>query len=154
MVVHLPVVLCPVAAFLMLWALRYSQPLSLAYGFLVVTAATAIVAYYSGPSAFEELQLSAEKPWVEEHAVIGRAAFVLLILLAVLAIQGLLAHWQEEPSNRYLVTMILLGTLGACYLLAWTAHLGGQIRRPEIRSSPAGVVFPSLDSIEDRADSP
>jgi hypothetical protein len=154
-VVHLPVVgSLFVAAWLALGHfLKSDLLLKIGYGTLVVLALFGIAAYYSGPSAYEQLEaeLAASKPWVEQHAVIGRAAFMLLIVTAALAVQALLQFLQEEPPATWLRRTILGLVLVLVYLLAWSAHLGGEIRHPEIRDgfSP----FPSLDSEAEAAPS-
>lgn len=111
---------------------------------LLVSAVSGIVAYYSGPPAYEQLEavLAPEKEWVEQHAVIGRAAFVGLVVAGALAVQALLQHLQEETPARWLRWTILGLVLVLCYVLAWAAHLGGLIRHEEIR--PASPLFPPL----------
>ena len=146
LVVHLPVILCPLALALLGLdaARRIERPLT-GYLLLVVAAAFGIVAFYSGPSAYESLQdlLAAEKPRVEDHAVIARAAFVVVVLSGVLALQTLLQYLQGEVPAKVLRWAVVLTALGASYLLAWSAHLGGQIRHPEIREGEAWI-FPRL----------
>ncbi|MEM9558418.1 MAG: hypothetical protein AAGC60_29470 [Acidobacteriota bacterium] len=159
-IVHLPVVgvLCAaallVAAEVAAWRTgdaRTAVPTTLrlsGWSVLLVSALTGIVAYYSGPSAYEQLDsvLADDKEFVERHAVLGRAAFVGLIVAAALALQGVVHHLQEEPPLRWLHRVVLVLVLGLCYLLAWAAHLGGQIRHEEIRD-PSSRVFPSWVSM-------
>lgn len=147
MVVHLPVVLCPVALCLMAYAQwrREDGVLKVGYVLLIVAAAMSTVAFYSGPSAYDLLrdQLTQEKALVEDHAVAARAAFLCVLLAGVLALQALLQFFQEEPPARWLRWTLLGATLLSCYLLAWSAHLGGQVSHPEIRE-PASILFPRL----------
>ena len=146
--VHLPVVLCPlVAVLLAVGALRSSDGLQrVGYVVLIVAAAAGAVAFYSGPSAFDLLQekLAEERSLVEDHAAIARAAFIATLVTAAIAIQALLQFAQEEPPARWLRRTILIGTLLACYLMAWSAHLGGHIRHPETRDSSFFFFFPRL----------
>ena len=147
MVVHLPVVLCPLVLVLLAWGqLRHNDVyLRQGYIILILCAAAGVVAFYSGPSAFELLQekLVAERDLVEDHAAIARAAFIVTLVGGVLALQALLQFAQEEPPARWLRTTILMTTLLACYLMAWSAHLGGQIRHPEVRGSQF-FFFPNI----------
>lgn len=147
MVVHLPVVLCPLVLVLLAWGqLRHNDVyLRQGYTILILCAAAGVVAFYSGPSAFELLQekLVAERDLVEDHAAIARAAFIVTLVGGVLALQALLQFAQEEPPARWLRTTILMTTLLACYLMAWSAHLGGQIRHPEVRGSQF-FFFPNI----------
>ena len=147
MVVHLPVVLCPLVLVLLAWGqLRHNDVyLRQGYTILILCAAAGVVAFYSGPSAFELLQekLVTERDLVEDHAAIARAAFIVTLVGGVLALQALLQFAQEEPPARWLRTTILMTTLLACYLMAWSAHLGGQIRHPEVRGSQF-FFFPNI----------
>ncbi len=146
-VVHLPVVGVPVAiALLALGHLGDHEILvRVGYALLILCGVFSIVAFYSGPSAFEllEEQLAPEKEQVEQHAVIARAAFIGAILVGVVAIQALLQFVQEEPPARWLRVTIFSGALVVCYLLVWSAHLGGGIRHPEVRE-PRIWIFPEL----------
>lgn len=133
---HLPVVLCPLALVLFLFArLRYDTPAArIARWLLVASAVVGVPAYFSGPPAFEsmESELAAMRDLVELHAVLGRAAFFGLVLLALAALQATLKEMQEEPVPGWLHGIVVVGTLILSYVLAWTAHLGGAIRRPEL----------------------
>lgn len=137
LVVHLPVVGC-IAAFVLLaigeWR-RSELVFQIACGFLLACALLSAAAYYSGPAAFEQLEmvLSAEKNLVEDHAVLGRAAFVGMVIVGVVALQALLQFLQDEKPARWLRWLLLVLTLGMCALFAWTAHLGGLIRHVEVR---------------------
>lgn len=146
LVVHLPVVGCPVALLLMLVALRRGDDalLRLAWLFLIATAVLAVVAYYSGPPAYELLatELEPVKQLVEDHAVVARAAFVGMVVAAALAVQGWLQFLQQETPPRWLRWTIAALTLLLCYLLAWSAHLGGALRHPEVRDALG--IFPGL----------
>ncbi len=112
---------------------------------IVVSAVVGGVAYFSGPPAFESLEteLEAVRDLVELHAVLGRAAFSGLVLLAVLTIQAILRTVQEEPPLRWLDGIVIVGVALLSYLLIWTGHLGGAIRRPEIANALAWL-FPAL----------
>ena len=147
-VVHLPVVACPLTLLLLLVAHQQRSDLlfKLGYSSIIGCAVAAAVAYYSGPEAYEQLEeiLVTHKSWVEQHAVIARAAFVVLIINAVLAIQALLQFAQDEPPARWLRWLIAIFLLAVCYLLAWSAHLGGEIRHTEIRQLE-WLIFPRLD---------
>ena len=146
LIVHVPIVLCPLAlVVLMVDGRRESPPSVFGYVLLMVAGLLGGLAYYSGPSAYEQLQttLAADKEWVEQHAVIGKAAFVVLILVSVLALQIVLRILQEEPVSKGLRLSVLVGALLAAYVLAWAAHLGGQIRHVEIRESE-WMIFPHL----------
>ena len=151
-VVHVPVVLCPLAAALLVFALLKKEAgepfLKLAWILLLLAAVGSLTAYYSGPSAFEQLNeqvtnnAAGIQDLVEDHAVLGRTAFVGMILIGALALQGLLQFLQGESPARWLRVTILLLALVLSYVMVWSAHLGGQVGHPEIRGP--SVLFPRL----------
>ena len=151
-VVHVPVVLCPLAAALLVYALikkDAGEPfLKLGWILLLVAAVGSLTAYYSGPSAFEQLNekvtnnAAGIQDLLEDHAVLGRTAFVGMILVGALALQGLLQFLQGESPARWLRVTILMLALALSYVLVWSAHLGGQLGHPEIRGP--SVLFPRL----------
>lgn len=108
----------------------------LAYGFLFATSALALAAFLSGPAAYEALSASyplLEKPFVEEHAVLGNAAFIVLVIVAVIAFASLRSREPGAPPPAAERWILLVGLLIACIILLWASHLGGLIRHPEIR---------------------
>ncbi len=142
---HLPVVLCPLALVLFTSArLRRDAPAArIARWLLVAAAAAGVPAYFSGPPAFEsmETELASMRELVELHAVLGRAAFFGLALLALTALQTALREMQEEPVPGWLHGVVVVGALLLSYVLAWTGHLGGAIRHPEIGEA-LSWIFP------------
>lgn len=151
MVVHLPVVGCLFVAVLLVLGhvLGSDLLLKVGYGFSIALALLGVAAFYSGPSAYEQLQteLLAQKPWVEQHALVARAAFIGLVVCGALAVQAHLQFLQEEPPARWLRFTILVLVLAMSYLLAWSAHLGGAIRHHEVRAEEGEwTPFPRLES--------
>ena len=147
LIVHLPVVACPLALVLLAVGHARDRPSLARAGHvtIMIAAAAGIVAYYSGPSAYEQLadRLVADKAWVEQHAVIARLAFVGLVVLGVVTIQVLLQEAQGDTPSPWMRRGLVVGTAILCWVLAWTAHLGGQIRHVEIRT-PEWAIFPHV----------
>ena len=145
--VHLPVILCPLALVLFLCARlrRDTPPARIARWLLVASAVVGVPAYFSGPTAFEsmESELAPFRDLVELHAVLGRAAFFGLVLLALAALQTALREMQEEPVPPWLHAVVVVGTLLLSYVLAWTGHVGGAIRHPEVGEA-LSWLFPRL----------
>lgn len=116
---------------------RHETIFQMGYGFVLATAIIAAVAYFSGPEAYElleQLEPALETAWIEDHAVIGRFAFVVLVLVGVLDLGALMQYLQGEVPSRLQRLSILGGLIAAAALLIWASHLGGLIRHPEIRS--------------------
>ncbi|MEO1085168.1 MAG: hypothetical protein AAFY88_13085 [Acidobacteriota bacterium] len=151
--IHLLSVHLPVAGVLFALVLlglghiaRSDVLLRVAYGLVIGSAAVAAVAYYSGPTAAEQLRvpLAGDEAWVEQHALASRAFFAAVVVTAVLCLQAMLQFAQGDAPPTWLRGLILVALVVCVYLAAWSAHLGGAIRHREIRQ-PEWIVFPHLD---------
>ena len=146
LMVHLPVVGMLAALALMTVAVmrRSEAMVRTAIAFAVIGTVFAAPAYFSGPSAMEVARSFApiDEHLVEQHAIAAKAAFFASVLLAAIAVK---VWWDSTDRETGTVTRIglLAGLLVIAWLMAWTAHLGGLIRHPEIRE-PTWWVFPEL----------
>lgn len=113
---------------------------------LVASAAFVGLPYFSGPAAYElvaeEYSLSSET--IETHAVVARGTSLGLVVLGAITLSSLLRDWQGDPPGQALKAAILAGAVIAVYPLAWSAHLGGLVRHPEL-AHPTIRVFPSTE---------
>jgi hypothetical protein len=150
--VHVPVVGCALVALLLAVALNRRSDLLLytSAALLVLLAVAAVGAYLSGTAALEALtqELDEQRDRVESHGLLGRGAFAGMILLGALASQILLRAGSGEETAAWAPWSLLLGALVMAVLLAWTAHLGGQVGHPELRQSmssniPGEVLVPT-----------
>ena len=110
--------------------------------FVVVCAIGAAVAYGSGPPAFEQLKTGFDQETraiAEQHALVGRAAFLGAVLSGIVALQALLRTAAAEEPSRWLIRGLVGVLLVVAVLLAWAAHLGGSIRHPEARIGQSQV---------------
>lgn len=143
--VHFPVAGTLIALFLLLFGLlrRESVLERAACWILMVCAVVAAAAYFSGPPAWEriEAEMAHAQEMFERHGVLGKASFVAAILLGILAFQVIAQHVQGVKPVRWLRLLVLVLALLQTYLMAWTAHLGGLIRHPEL-SRPELFLFP------------
>ena len=144
--VHLPVVgMLAALALMTLAVVRDSESLvRTSIGFLVIGAVLGAPGYFSGPDAFEVLKgfTEIDEHFVEQHAIAAKAAFFASVLLAAIALKvGLESRYSRTGMA---VRFGLLGGMFAiAWIMAWTAHLGGLIRHPEIQE-PAWLLFPEL----------
>lgn len=141
--VHLPVVALPLVAggHLLAW-LRNDPFWTRLFEFAwLLVALSAVAAYVTGGSAFEELRLGLwtgdagelARAIAEQHALIGRAAFLELILAGAFVLQIILQRLQgQEPARWQGWLLFALGLLGSGLLL-WTAALGGPITHLDLR---------------------
>ncbi len=147
MTAHLPVLGVPFSLALLLSGLLWRSETLWRAGCwaVLLSAAFAAFPYFSGPSAYELVAktFNVESEPVETHAVVARATSLGLVLLAALTMSSLLRDWQGDPPGKPLKITIVVGALLAAYALAWSAHLGGTIRHPELDRPPLRV-FPSL----------
>lgn len=137
-IVHLPVVGLMFTLAVTLLGLFFNDRRLILIGcaFTVVCALGAVVAYGSGPTALEQVRGGFDKATVtlaEEHAVIGRAAFIGAIFAGIVALQGLLRTAADDGPSPWLVRGLVILLIIVAGLMAWTAHLGGGIRHPEAR---------------------
>jgi uncharacterized membrane protein len=138
-VVHLTLPLLACGAVLVLGARLWhdERPFRLGLLFIVMAALAAALAYYTGPGADQLLtDLGIGDPGsreaVENHALWGRGLFVSLGLLGALALQSTLQYFQGETPRNWQRWTLLAGSITLLVLLAWTAHLGGQVRHTEL----------------------
>lgn len=111
---------------------------------LLAAAALAAFPYFSGPPAYElvaERHGVAEEP-VERHAVVARGVSLVLVVLACVTASALLRDRAGDPPGPWLRGVILAGAIGIAYGFAWSAHLGGLVRHPELAEPPLRV-FPA-----------
>jgi len=147
MVVHLPVAGILAAAVLLALSLwRRSELLfQTACGFFLACTLLAGLAYFSGGYAYELLEArgAVDEEAAEEHALIARAAFYGMVLLGVATLAALLQYAQAERPGAALRWGLLAGAVLLAWLLAWTAHLGGRISHPEVRTLD-WPLFPAI----------
>lgn len=152
MLVHLPVMgilfVVPMLA-LALWR-KEAFWVRLFEAGVVLVALFGVVAYVSGGNAFESLTTTEwgeafglSKPLMEDHAIVGKAAFVGVLVLAGAAVAILLQEVQGSEAPPAAHWGLVIGGLVLAYVLAYAAHLGGHIRHPE--SAEAAIpIFPKL----------
>ena len=137
---HAPIFGCLAAApMLILTEICDSDLLrKLACWYLLVAASTACGAYFTGSAAVESVfgpdQTGGDL--VRYHALLGRIAFVGMILLGAAAGVALLQFVQDGRCAHWLRWTLIFLVLAHITLLAATSHAGGKIRRSP-STSPA-----------------
>ena len=134
---HFPVVginfgiLCLVLAMIV----RSADLRRLALGIFVLIALLAIPVYLTGESAehtVEELA-DASHEHIERHEGLAKVSLGAALVLGIIAAVGIIGERRRGVMPRGLPAALLLVSLAASGTLAWTANVGGKIRRPEIR---------------------
>ncbi len=132
---HIAVIGVPLGAFLLAWGLlRGSRALRTAgLVVLVLVSVGGVVAYFSGEPAEHVVEAyGVSGRTIHPHEEFAEKTFVVTDVLAVLALVALVML-RKRPDNRLWPTLTLGLALVTAGMLAWTAHLGGEIRHPEIR---------------------
>lgn len=124
-------------------------------GALLVVAVLGVLAYVTGGQAYEALPDALAqatqngidtgtpaKTMLESHAVLGKGAFVLLLVLAAGVVALFLQSAQGAAPSVWAHVGVLVGAAVVCWLLVWAAHLGGHVRHTELGG--AWSVFPAL----------
>jgi cytochrome bd-type quinol oxidase subunit 1 len=146
MIVHLPVVGCLFVLAILLVAHKTRQEIvfKIGYGLLLFCAVSSAAAYFSGGYAYEELASSPviQDEQTDPHALIARAAFMLMVVVGVATLSVFLQYLQGENPHLWHRRGILIATFILVYMFAWAAHLGGRVRHEEIREP--SYVFPEF----------
>jgi len=104
----------------------------------ILLAVVASIAYFTGPATAEWVQQQVtnySKDLVENHALLGRIGFITSILSGVLGIMAVANYAQGEKPHKSIPWVLVCILLLTVLIFAYTAHLGGLIRRPDLISS-------------------
>jgi hypothetical protein len=132
---HVPVVGSLWVLLLLLFALIHpKRELShVALTFTVLLGVSALPAFLTGGPAeelVEHLPRVVEET-VEEHEEAGELALAVTLGAGLVGLIGMV--WSaRRPGSRTPLFLAWLAVAGAAAVLAWTAHLGGRIQRPEL----------------------
>lgn len=134
---HLPVMGSLFTVLLLLWGLirRSDEVKKVAMGAMVLVAITAVPAYLSGEPAEEVVEElpGVSEAYIEQHEAMGKFALISAIGMGVIAL-GALVFSRGKSLGAPLASIMLVANLFVAGVMAYTAHLGGQIRHTEIRS--------------------
>jgi uncharacterized membrane protein len=113
---------------------------------LVVAAAVAIPVYITGGLSEDSVEKMAgvHEATIESHEDMAKVSTLGLAVLGLGALVALSRSRRRPPSHRFVAALLAVAIVlsGA---LAWTAHLGGQIRHSEIRSGSASPASAQTD---------
>lgn len=139
---HLPVIGLLFALALLGWGLaRRNQTLMKAsLVCLVAVALFTIPAFLTGEPAEKIAKPlpGTSNIHLEQHEDAAKAALVVTLVAGGTALLSLLL-FRTKAIAAWCGASVLLLTLVAAGLMAWTANLGGKVRHPEIRDSTMGA---------------
>ncbi len=135
--VHIPVLGTPLLLHVGFSALRSANlnNLKIFYWMSFILALLTSVAYFTGPSTADwvkEYYTHYSQDLVENHALWGRFAFTMSIFSGVLAIMPLASYAQGEAPHKSIPWILIGIQVFNLFLLLYTAHLGGLIRRVDL----------------------
>ena len=139
---HLPVIGALFATVILAAGLLWRNALlqRLALGTLVVVALAAIPVYLSGEPAEEIIEHAAgvEKSVVKTHEDMAQVALIAVEVIGLVALVALVLYRRRAMATSF-AAVLLIAMFALSGTLAWTAHLGGQIRHPELRGAVTAV---------------
>lgn len=113
-----------------------------ALGLFVLGALAAIPTYLTGEPAEEVIEGMAGvgENFIEEHEASAVASLIAIEVAGAVALLGLWLSRRPQGAPPVLVNGAALVAVVALAMAAWTAHLGGQIHHPELRSGAAAPL--------------
>lgn len=136
---HLPVLGTPFALGLLIYGLwRRSEELKrTAFGVVCIVSLLSIPVYLTGESAAEAISNipDVSKALIEQHDQAAAVSFTAILIAGIGAGIALFRSRRAKVIPRWLTRTLLLTLIIISALMAWTAHIGGQIRHTEIRSA-------------------
>ena len=149
---HLPVVglLFVVVALAVGRWWRSDAILRLGLGMLVAVSLAAIPVFLSGEPSEESIKdlAGVSTRAIEAHEDAARVALIGLELLGLATLVALVRSRGRAVPRRF-AGILLVAAVALSGLLAWTAHLGGGIRHPELG---AGVAASSAGETEHKVE--
>jgi uncharacterized membrane protein len=142
---HFPVVLSLVGLIMLIVAVL-NKNLGLkrtAYFVLIAAGIATIPVFISGKGAEEIIEdfAGVSESMIKQHESIAQFSLIAIIISAVLSAAALIPY-KFKTVSRVFTILVFLSVIVSSALLAQTAHLGGQIRHPEIRKG----TFASLNT--------
>jgi uncharacterized membrane protein len=134
---HVPVIGTILGIFLLIVALlRKSEDLKkVSLSFFVVMAAVAVPAYLTGEPAegiVRDLP-GVSREMIEQHEEAALVALIVLVVLGLCCLACLYFFRRAPAMPTWVVAALLVLSIGAGCLMAYTANLGGQVHHQELR---------------------
>jgi uncharacterized membrane protein len=134
-VTHFPIIASFIGAVVLIWGMIYkSKPTqTIALLILVASAVGAAISNFTGEAAEEVAERIAgvSHSVIHEHEEAAELAFVLQLVMGVLALVSLFMAWRKSALTRIALIVTLLVSLAAFVFVARAGYYGGMIRHPE-----------------------
>lgn len=102
---------------------------------LLLVALSAIPVFLTGEPTehvIEDIPTVSEQ-YIEEHEKSAIASLIVMEILGGLSLLGLILSRKQNSLNGFVKNGVIIVSLAASLLFAYTAYLGGHIRHTEIR---------------------
>jgi len=122
--------------FLVIGMIRHKRVLIISsYWVFFIVALLTIPTFLTGDPAEEVIERlpGVSRTLIHDHEEAADPTFVVMLVLGAVALIGLFAERFKEPVRKTTAAVVLILSLVAAGMTAWTANLGGDIRHPEIR---------------------
>ncbi len=145
---HAPLFLSLVGGILLFFGMiNKNQPVRIyALYLLVAGAILTIPVYLSGEGAEEVVEKfpGFSDATVENHESMAGISLIIILITGLIALLGLIAGKRTGFVKWIFLISVILSVVSAG-TIAWTAHLGGLIRHPELENRAAGNVNDNPD---------
>lgn len=101
----------------------------------ILLAILTSLSYFTGPATADWVKIllsTYPQNLVENHALWGRFGFIVQILIGLMGIMALANALQDEKPYKSIAYILLFLLIINTFILVYTAHLGGLIRRPDL----------------------
>lgn len=153
---HLPVMGALFSLLLLGWSLirRSAEVQKLALVVALLAGLSSVPAYLTGEPAEEVIEHMAgvDEAYIEGHESMGKFALWTGIGLGIVAAVALGAGVKNPRTLPAGAAITLLVSAFVFGVMGYTAHLGGQIRHPEIRDSATAPAAPQKGEHERHED--
>lgn len=135
---HVPVVLSFAGLIMLIVALlRKNDALTKTSLYVLLIAGIfAVPVYFSGEGAEEVIEHlpGVSESVIEEHEEFASLGMGIIAACGLISLIGLLVY-KKHQFVKYIKVAILLFAIVSATAMAWTAHLGGQVRHPELKTT-------------------
>lgn len=135
---HLPVVGVPVLVVFLIagWGRRSPEVIRLTLWSFTLLSAAAIAIKFTGDFAAEQAsaRLALVKDYVARHEEAGDQVTAAVFFLGLASALAVFVSRRGRPQPAWILALVVMLGLLTASLYARTAHSGGQISHPELRS--------------------
>lgn len=133
---HFPVIGLIIVFLVLLYGVfrKNNEIIRLSMILTIIIALITIITYTSGEKASQliEGQEGVNEEMIDEHEEFAETAFLFMEILGGLSLVGLFLFKGNDTKKWMIGLVYMLLMLGVISMMGWTAHLGGQIKHPEM----------------------